>query len=72
MPATFYPYLAIVWAILGCVLLYRAFSNTRQGAIQTLSDPEAVQQSKRVRAWNLGLGCCFLALAIANFVLRLR
>jgi hypothetical protein len=66
----FYPYLGIVWLVLAIVLLYRAFSKTRQGAIQTLSDPEAVRQSNRVRAWNLGLGCCFLAVSIAHFVLR--
>jgi len=66
----FYPYLGIVWLGLAIVLLYRAFSKTRQGAIQTLSDPEAVRQSSRARAWNLGLGCGFLAIAIAHFVLK--
>ena len=66
----FYPYLGIVWLGMAAVLLYRAFSKTRQGAIQTLSDPEAVRQSNRVRAWNLGLGCCFLAIAIAHLVLK--
>jgi hypothetical protein len=65
-----YPYLGIVWLFLAAVLLYRGFSRTRQAAIQTLSDSEAVLQSKRVRLWNLGLGFCFLALAIAYFVFR--
>jgi hypothetical protein len=66
----FYPYLGIVWLLLAGVLLYRGFSRTRQGAIQTLSKPEAIQQSQRVRVWNLGLGFCFLAIAIAHFVVR--
>jgi hypothetical protein len=65
----FYPYLGIVWLVLASVLLYRGTSKTRQGAIQTLSDPKAVQQSKRVQRWNLGLGCCFLVIAVANLVL---
>lgn len=65
-----YPYVGIVWLLLGLVLLYRALSKTRPDAIQTLSDPEAVRQSKRVRAWNLGLGCCFLALAVANLMFQ--
>ncbi len=66
----FYPYLEIVWLGLAAAMLYRAFSRTTPGAVQTLSDPEAVQMSKRARAWNLGLGCCFLAIAIAHFVVR--
>jgi intracellular septation protein A len=65
-----YPYLGIIWAALGSVLLYRGLSKTRQAAIQTLADSDAVLLSKRQRRWNLALGCCFLALAVANFVVR--
>ena len=66
----FYPYEGIVWLVMGMVLLYGVFSETRQGAIQTLSDPEQVQLSKRLRAWKLGLGCFFLAISIASFVFK--
>jgi hypothetical protein len=65
-----YPYLGIVWLFLAGVLLYRGFSKTRQAAIQTLSDSEPVLQSKQVRRWNLGLGFCFLAIAIVHFVVQ--
>jgi len=68
----FYPYLGIVWLFLAGVLLYRGFSRTRQAAIQTLSDSEAVLQTKRVRRWNLGLGFCFLALSVGYFVLGIH
>lgn len=70
--AMLYPYLGIVWLFLASVLLYRGFSRTRQGALQTLTEPEVVQQSKRVRMWNLGLGFCFLALSAAYFILGIH
>jgi len=68
----FYPYLGILWVVLGCVLLYRAYSKTRQTGIQTLADSETVLLSKKQRMWNLILGWSFLALSFAYFILGLH
>lgn len=65
-------YLAIAWALLGVLQLYRAYTGNMKGVLVTLDRSQPALLSKGQRWGKASFGIGYLSFAIAHLVLYFR
>ncbi|HEY2169751.1 MAG TPA: hypothetical protein VGJ30_09015 [Candidatus Angelobacter sp.] len=65
-------YMALLWALLGAIQLYRAYTGNKKGLIVTLNRSQSPLLTKRQRWANASFGLCYVGFATAYLVLYFR